>query len=130
MSFTVCECLRMDCLSKINQFLVVEEAAEVLEAHIVTSLSSKTDHLILIGDHQQLQPNPAVYELAKKFKLEVSLFERMIQNGIVCHQLKLQHRMRPSISELLVPHIYKELLDHDSVKCYENIKGKTVHMSS
>ncbi len=92
----------------------------------MTSLCSKTDHLILIGDHQQLKPNPAVYELAKKFKLEISLFERMIQNGIHCHQLKLQHRMRPCISELLVPHIYKELLDHDSVKDYEDIKGKTL----
>ncbi|XP_037044307.1 NFX1-type zinc finger-containing protein 1-like [Bradysia coprophila] len=110
------------------RIIIVEEAAEVLEAHIVTSLCSKTDHLILIGDHQQLKPNPAVYELAKKFKLEVSLFERMIQNGIACHQLKLQHRMRPAISELLVPHFYKELMDHDSVKCYEDIKGVSCNM--
>ncbi|KAG4081169.1 hypothetical protein HA402_014617 [Bradysia odoriphaga] len=110
------------------RIIIVEEAAEVLEAHIVTSLCSKTDHLILIGDHQQLKPNPAVYELAKKFKLEVSLFERMIQNDIACHQLKLQHRMRPAISELLVPHFYKELMDHDSVKCYEDIKGVSCNM--
>lgn len=95
----------------------------MLEAHIVTSLCSRTDHLILIGDHQQLKPNPAVYELAKKYNLETSLFERMIKNGVACHQLKLQHRMRPIISELLVPHIYKELLDHDSVKSYEDVKG-------
>lgn len=112
-------------INSICTHIVVEEAAEVLEAHIITSLCSKTDHLILIGDHQQLKPNPAVYELAKKFNLEVSLFERMIQNGMACHQLKLQHRMRPSISELLVPHIYKELMDHESVKSYEDIKGKT-----
>ena len=29
--------------------VVVEEAAEVLEAHIVTSMSSSCEHLILIG---------------------------------------------------------------------------------
>lgn len=102
---------------------VVEEAAEVLEAHIITSLSRETDHLVLIGDHQQLKPNPAVYELARKFNLEVSLFERMITNGLNCYQLKTQHRMRPCISELLVPHIYKELLDHPSVHAYKDIKG-------
>lgn len=95
----------------------------MLEAHIVTSLCSKTKQLILIGDHQQLQPNPTVYELAKKYSLETSLFERMINNGIEHYQLKLQHRMRPEISALLVPHIYEELLDHASVHDYEVIKG-------
>jgi superfamily I DNA and/or RNA helicase len=84
---------------------------------------SPADHLILIGDHQQLRPNPAVYELAKKFDLDVSLFERMIRNGMPFCQLKLQHRMRPTISSLIVPHIYKELEDHESVKNYENIRG-------
>lgn len=87
-------------------------------------MSSGTEHLILIGDHQQLKPNPAVYELARKHNLEVSLFERMIRNKIHCYPLKLQHRMRPNISSLLTPHIYKELLDHPSVELYEDIKGK------
>lgn len=103
---------------------VVEEAAEVLEAHIITSLSSCSEHLILIGDHQQLKPSPAVYELAIKYKLEVSLFERLIRNNIAYYQLKKQHRMRPEISSLLVPHIYKELEDHPSVFEYEAIKGE------
>lgn len=106
-------------------FAVVEEAAEVLEAHIVTALCKECDHLILIGDHMQLRPSPAVYELSKKFNLEISLFERMIDNQLEFHQLKQQHRMRPCISSLLVPHIYKQLLDHPSVEKYENIKGKT-----
>lgn len=99
-----------------------------MEAHIITSLSHETEHLILIGDHQQLKPNPAVYELARKFNLEVSLFERMLTNGLNCYQLKTQHRMRPCISELLVPHIYKELIDHPSVYEYENIKGTYKHI--
>jgi len=103
--------------------VVVEEAAEVLESHVVTALTKSTKHLILIGDHQQLKPNPTVYELAKKYNLEVSLFERMIKNGLPYHQLKVQHRMRPCISSLLVPHIYKELRDHESVNNYDNIKG-------
>jgi superfamily I DNA and/or RNA helicase len=39
------------------EIIIVEEAAEVLEAHIVTSLSAATKHLILIGDHEQLRPS-------------------------------------------------------------------------
>jgi hypothetical protein len=34
----------------------VEEAAEILEAHVVMVLSPYTEHLVLIGDHQQLRP--------------------------------------------------------------------------
>lgn len=32
----------------------MEEAAEVLEAHTITTLSKACQHLILIGDHQQV----------------------------------------------------------------------------
>ena len=31
--------------------LLVEEAAEVLEAHVLASISQHTKHMILIGDH-------------------------------------------------------------------------------
>lgn len=34
------------------------------------------------GDHQQLQPSATVYELATKYGLETSFFERMIKNGL------------------------------------------------
>lgn len=111
-----------------SYFTVVEEAAEVLEAHIVTTLCEQTEHLILIGDHQQLKPNPTVFELAKKYNLETSLFERMIKNGIEYYPLSLQHRMRPEISDLLVPHIYKSLRDHPSVSLYENIRGNLISL--
>lgn len=35
--------------------VIVEEAAEVLEAHTITTLSQACKHLILIGDHQQVR---------------------------------------------------------------------------
>lgn len=104
------------------RIIVVEEAAEVLEAHIVTTLSRGCEHLVLIGDHKQLKPNPTVYKLATDYSLDVSLFERMIKNGIKCDCLELQHRMRPEIAELR-HHIYDGLRDHDDVKQYEKIKG-------
>ncbi|CAI9736495.1 Hypothetical predicted protein [Octopus vulgaris] len=104
------------------RIIIVEEAAEILEAHIITSLNCKCEQLILIGDHKQLQPSTNVYKLAKHYNLEISLFERMFNNDIEVKCLNFQHRMRPEIAELVHP-IYPELKNHHSVKLYDNIHG-------
>ena len=117
---TTCDARYRTILQKIcPKIVLVEEAAEVLEAHIIASLTKGCQHLILIGDHKQLRPTPAVYELAKKYKLDVSLFERMVNVGIQCEKLSVQHRMRPEIAALM-KHIYKDLENHESVKTYED----------
>ena len=64
------------------KIVVVEEAAEVLEAHIVSALSAQCEHLILIGDHVQLKPSTTVHTLAKDYQLDMSLFERLVENNI------------------------------------------------
>lgn len=110
------------------KIVVVEEAAEVLEAHIVTALTNHCEHLILIGDHQQLRPNPTVYMLAKKYNLEISLFERMIKNNLTYSTLGVQHRMRPEICDLITPVIYNHLQNHISVYEYPNVKGITKNL--
>ncbi|CAG9562096.1 unnamed protein product [Danaus chrysippus] len=101
--------------------VIVEEAAEVLEAHIVASLTHKCEHLILIGDHKQLRPSTAHYILGKKYNLEISLFERMIRNQIHSVTLTTQRRMRRNFVELLVPVIY-DRLDSFNVD-YPKVKG-------
>lgn len=106
-----------------TKIVVIEEAAEVLEAHIITSMPKSTQHLILIGDHQQLRPSPTVYELAKKYNLETSLFERLIKVGIPHVTLNIQHRMRPEIADLIRPRIYENLQDHKSVLNRDQISG-------
>eukprot|EP00057_Strongylocentrotus_purpuratus_P016846 XP_011671320.1 PREDICTED: NFX1-type zinc finger-containing protein 1-like [Strongylocentrotus purpuratus] len=105
------------------KIVVVEEAAEVLEAHIITALNASCQQLILIGDHQQLRPKPNVYYLAKKYHLDVSLFERLIKNEFPYSQLKLQHRMRIELSDLMRRNFYDNLQDHDTVKRYGNVKA-------
>ncbi|KAE8597455.1 hypothetical protein XENTR_v10016478 [Xenopus tropicalis] len=105
------------------KIVVVEEAAEVLEAHILTSISSGCQHLILIGDHQQLRPSTTVYDLAITFNLDVSMFERLVRMNVPYVRLNYQHRMRPEIATLLTPNIYDKLENHESVKHFENIKG-------
>lgn len=84
--------------------MIVEEAAEVLEAHIITSLTPSVEHLVLIGDHFQLPPKVEVYELQKEsgrgYNLNMSMFERLVEAGAVQHvTLQQQRRMRPEIAE-------------------------------
>ena len=110
------------------KIVIVEEAAEVLESHIVSCLTASTQHLILIGDHQQLRPKPNVYELAKKYNLDISLFERLVRNDFPRVTLEIQHRMRPEIAELVHPLIYPVLKNHESVCGYGNIKGMNGNM--
>lgn len=69
--------------------MIVEEAAEILEPHIVTALTRDCQHLILIGDHCQLKPSTTVYELGRKYRMDVSLFERLVKNGVGYCTLKV-----------------------------------------
>jgi superfamily I DNA and/or RNA helicase len=74
------------------KIVIVEEAAEIFEAHVITSLSPKCEHLILIGDHVQLRPSPSVYKLAVNYKIDVSLFERFVKNDFPNVRLNIQVR--------------------------------------
>lgn len=103
--------------------VVVEEAAEIFEPHILTSLSASVQQLILIGDHKQLRPKPNYYVLDKKYGFSVSLFERLVENNFPLVTLSIQHRMRPEIASLITPSIYPLLHNHGDVEQYECIQG-------
>ncbi|KAL6759021.1 P-loop containing nucleoside triphosphate hydrolase protein, partial [Haematococcus lacustris] len=110
--------------------LLVEEAGELLEAHVLTSLSTKTKHLVLIGDHKQLRPKVESYSLQKEsgrgYDLNVSLFERLVLAGFPHASLAVQHRMHPDISRLVRP-TYPALHDHPSVAQHPAVKGLGQH---
>uniref|UniRef100_A0A2A4IRV4 DNA2/NAM7 helicase-like C-terminal domain-containing protein n=1 Tax=Heliothis virescens TaxID=7102 RepID=A0A2A4IRV4_HELVI len=115
---------RHDLMKKLHSpIVIVEEAAEVLEAHIVASLTHQCQHLILIGDHKQLRPTAAHYKLAKDYNLEISLFERMIRNGIHARTLTTQRRMSTNFVSLIVPAIYDKLDSHSCVGSYPDVRG-------
>ncbi|KAM3727620.1 NFX1-type zinc finger-containing protein [Dirofilaria immitis] len=103
--------------------VIVEEAAEVLEAHVLTSITNKCQHAILIGDHHQLRPNPSVFALAHEYNLDISLFERLIRNDFPYAVLEKQHRMAIAISRTLMPEFYSFLKDGDNVLNYSDVKG-------
>ncbi|XP_026476066.1 NFX1-type zinc finger-containing protein 1-like [Ctenocephalides felis] len=105
--------------------VIIEEAAEVPESHIIVSLTQHCEHLILIGDHLQLKPSTAAYKLCRYYNLDISLFERMLNNKMNCVQLNVQHRMRPEIASLVCPNIYEDLQNHESVLEYPEVVGVT-----
>eukprot|EP00347_Sterkiella_histriomuscorum_P002994 403366003 len=123
-AMTTTGCAKFNDILRNVQFsiVIVEEAAEVFEAHIISSLSEHSEHLVLIGDHQQLKPAPAVYELEKKYNLSMSLFERLVKNDYEYTTLSTQRRMRPEISSI-VKLIYPNLVDGEKVLNYPVIRG-------
>ncbi|KZT00352.1 P-loop containing nucleoside triphosphate hydrolase protein [Laetiporus sulphureus 93-53] len=107
--------------------LLVEEAGEILESHILTALGKQTDQLILIGDHQQLRPKVQNYLLTVEknlgYDLNRSLFERLVLKGYPHQTLSSQHRMRPEISALIRHLTYPALIDADDTKQRPNLRG-------
>jgi hypothetical protein len=124
--------------------VLVEEAGEILESHILTALGPKTSQLVLIGDHKyvlttsniahhahvpcrQLRPKVNNYSLTVEkgegYDLNRSLFERLIIKGYPHTALVEQHRMRPEISELVRSLTYPELLDAPATKNRPDLRG-------
>ncbi|KAI6120180.1 P-loop containing nucleoside triphosphate hydrolase protein [Pisolithus croceorrhizus] len=95
--------------------LLVEEAGEILESHVITALSSTTSQMILIGDHKQLRPKVNNYTLTVEkgegYDLNRSLFERLVLKGFPHVTLSSQHRM-PNV--IFVNHSHPE--DEDKLR--------------
>ncbi|KAL8823207.1 MAG: hypothetical protein Q9191_006073 [Dirinaria sp. TL-2023a] len=95
--------------------IIVEEAGEILESHILSALSAETKRLVLIGDHKQLRPKVNNYALTVEkgdgYDLNRSLFERLVLGGHQHMTLNRQHRMSPEISCLVRHLTYPDLLD-------------------
>ncbi|KAJ5918893.1 hypothetical protein N7454_010037 [Penicillium verhagenii] len=117
--------------------VICEEAGEVLEPQLLTALLPEVEHLILIGDHQQLPPRVQSYELSRdnhqtgwKYSLDVSLFERLVDSnpnrmgcGLPFKMLEMQRRMHPSIAQLVREPSYPNLQDHPAVLNYPEVPG-------
>ncbi len=70
-----------------------------------------------------MRPSVNVYQLAKQFHLDVSLFERLAVGGMEPKVLGVQHRMRPDIARLISPSIYQNLENHPSVNNFPDVTG-------
>jgi helicase required for RNAi-mediated heterochromatin assembly 1 len=100
--------------------LLIEEAAETLEGSVMAGMFDSLEHLILVGDHKQLQAYCNIGALeSPPYNLNVSMFERLISNSIGFTMLNTQRRMIPDIRKLLCIEpepFYPDLHDHPSVE--------------
>ncbi|CAE6419735.1 unnamed protein product [Rhizoctonia solani] len=110
--------------------MIVEEAGQVLESHILASLVESVQHIIMIGDPLQLRPSVNSYKLATDnphtghiWKFDQSLMERLSKSGFPMSQIDVQRRMRPAISTLIRRSLYPNLKDHELVKRYPDVYG-------
>jgi helicase required for RNAi-mediated heterochromatin assembly 1 len=82
--------------------LLIEEAAKTLEANVMAGMLESLEQLILVGDHQQLQASATIQALQQTpYHLNVSMFERLVNNGIPYTMLNTQRRMITDVRKLL-----------------------------
>ncbi|KAJ5958258.1 uncharacterized protein N7479_005408 [Penicillium vulpinum] len=112
-------------VSSLNpRVILIEEAAEVLEAPIAVACLPSLQHLILVGDHLQLKGQCADHELCgHPFYLDVSMFERLMINKVPFAMLQEQRRMVPEIRKLVAPIYGDRLRDHPSVVDHPLVPG-------
>ncbi|KAI0451342.1 P-loop containing nucleoside triphosphate hydrolase protein [Xylaria acuta] len=106
--------------------VLVEEAGEILESHVLTALGPDTKQLILIGDHKQLRPKVEFalsFEKGDGYDLDISLLERLIKQEYPYHTLLQQHRMRPELANFVRELTYPNLADAAGTKNRPSVKG-------
>ncbi|QRW23932.1 Zinc finger, NF-X1-type [Rhizoctonia solani] len=106
--------------------MIVEEAGQVLESHILASLVESVQHIIMIGDPLQLRPSVNSYKLATDnphtghiWKFDQSLMERLSKSGFPMSQIDEQGTLRRAFRRSLYPN----LKDHELVKRYPDVYG-------
>jgi hypothetical protein len=108
--------------------ILIEEAAEILEANVLASLSQSVKHVVMIGDHKQLRPKLECYRLRTESRggidFDKSLFERLVTGAnFPVTTLNVQHRMRPEISALIRNTTYPALQDAQTTLNRDDIRG-------
>jgi hypothetical protein len=102
--------------------VLVEEAGEILESHILTALTPTTKQLILIGDHKQLRPKVNNYALTLEkgdgYDLNVSLFERLVPSGVL---------ITPSASSIECALRSRLLSEHSPIRSWKMLRRLKVN---
>ncbi|KAJ6126000.1 hypothetical protein N7471_010493 [Penicillium samsonianum] len=99
--------------------IICEEAAEVMEAHVMSALMPGVEHFIQIGDHRQLRPQIQNHSLSLEtstgtsWQLDRSQFERCAVG---------EPGLKPApVAQL--NSVYPKLEDHESVTTLPNVAG-------
>lgn len=107
--------------------IIVEEAGEILESHILSAMTEHTKQLVMIGDHKQLRPKVNNYQLTVEkgqgYDLNKSMFERLVLGGFPHQTLHKQHRMPPELSAIVRHLTYPDLEDAPETLQRESLHG-------
>jgi len=105
--------------------VLIEEAEEVIESHILSLLTKCTNQIILFSDLKKLKTNEN--EFGKNDIKNIPLIKRLINNNIPLVNLEYQRRMKPIFIEFIKiiygednKDIFKDYLD---VNDNEKVKG-------
>ena len=90
--------------------VLIDEATQASEPSALVPIVRGARQLIMVGDHRQLPPTVISRE-AEKGGLNVSLFERLIENGLSTTMLTTQYRMHPTIREFPSARFYDNRLN-------------------
>jgi len=90
--------------------VLIDEATQATEPSALVPIVKGTRQLILVGDHRQLPPT-VTSQRAEEEGLDISLFERLLSNGLPAHMLTTQYRMHPTIREFPSSRFYDNRLE-------------------
>jgi len=83
--------------SKTFPFIVIDEAAQVIEPAVILPLGKGAVQAVMVGDQCQL-PATVLSQEAQAKGLDISMFDRLLSMGMEYTLLTDQYRMHPSIS--------------------------------
>eukprot|EP00930_Biecheleria_cincta_P039257 TRINITY_DN27000_c0_g1_i1.p1 TRINITY_DN27000_c0_g1~~TRINITY_DN27000_c0_g1_i1.p1 ORF type:complete len:1619 (-),score=376.47 TRINITY_DN27000_c0_g1_i1:52-4908(-) len=78
-------------------FIVVDEAAQVMEPAVILPLGKGAVQAVMVGDQCQL-PATILSREAQKGGLDISMFDRLMSMGMEVQLLNEQYRMHPQIA--------------------------------
>ncbi|CAK0823440.1 unnamed protein product [Prorocentrum cordatum] len=92
------------------RFVMVDEAAQIIEPASLIPLSKGSVQVVMVGDQCQLPATVLSHE-AQQGGLDVSQFDRLISMGMEIHMLSIQYRMHPAIAEFPSQRFYEGRLE-------------------
>ncbi|KAJ0395548.1 hypothetical protein ATCC90586_007773 [Pythium insidiosum] len=86
--------------------LVIDEAAQAVEASVLIPFKFQPSRIVLVGDHQQL-PATVISKRLVELGYDRSLFQRLVERGSKVFLLTQQYRMHPEISWFPSTYFYR-----------------------
>ena len=90
--------------------VLIDEATQATEPSTLVPIVRGARQVVLVGDHRQLSPT-VISRRSSEGGLSRSLFERVMDMGVIPHLLSKQYRMHPGISEFPNQQFYSGKLE-------------------